>query len=67
MTKLNELFSELDGDCKSSIYKLIPIRDLIYWKTKKSVGYDVVCPYEWIVLSETTYWSSQEDVYKLVL
>ena len=46
MTELDETFNGFDGAFKSSIEKLIPICNLLTWKTTESVGYDVVWSYE---------------------
>ena len=46
MTELDGPFSGFGGDFKLSVYKLIPIRNLLPWKKTESVGYDVVRSYE---------------------
>ena len=46
MTEIDGPFSRVDGTFKSSVDKLIPIRDLLPWKTTEYVVNDVVRPYE---------------------
>ena len=46
MTELDEPFIGVDGTFKSSLEKLIPIRNLFLFKTTESVGYYVVWLYE---------------------
>ena len=57
----------VDGAFKSYAEKVIPKHDFTYWITTESMGYDVVRSYEWLILSETTSWSAQEDVDELFL
>ena len=45
-TELDEPFSGVEGSFKLYVDKLIPIRDLLPWKTSESVGYDIVRSYE---------------------
>ena len=42
MTEIDAPFRGVDGYFKNYVDKLIPIRDLLLWKTTESVGYDVV-------------------------
>ena len=65
-TELDENFSGVDGSLKPSVEKITPIRDLLPWKTTASVGYDAVRSYEWLLLSETISWYSQEYIDKLL-
>ena len=67
MTELDEPFSGVGRAFKPSGDKLIPIHNLLPWKTTESVGYDVVRSYEWLISSETSSWSAQEYVETLVL
>ena len=67
MIELDGSFRGVDGSFKSSGYKLITISDLLPWKTTESMLYDVLRSHEWIISSETTSWSEQEYVDKLVL
>ena len=60
MNELDEPFSAVDGAFKSSLDKLIPIHDLLPWKTTESVGYDAEWSYEYLISSEITYWSARE-------
>ena len=46
MNELDEPFNVFDGAFRSCMEKLIPIHDLLPWKTTESVGYDVVRSYE---------------------
>ena len=41
MTKIDDSFIGFDGAYKSSLETLIPIRDLLPWKTIESVKYCV--------------------------
>ena len=67
MTEFGGPFSVVVGAFKSSVENLIPISDLLSWKTTESVEYDVVWSYEWLILSENASYSAQEDVNELVL
>ena len=60
MNEPDEQFSGVDGTYKSSLEKLIHMRDLIPLKTTEYVWYDVVQSYEWLVSSETTSCSALE-------
>ena len=45
MNELDEPFSAVDGSFKSSVEKLIPIRNILPWKTTEPIGYDFVRSY----------------------
>ena len=46
MTELDEPCRGVDGAFISSVYKLIPIHNLLHEIKTESVGYDVVLSYE---------------------
>ena len=46
MTKLDETCRGFDGAFKAYVETLIPIRDLLPWKTTKSMVYNVVQSHE---------------------
>ena len=66
MNELDEPFSEVDGAFKYSVEQLIPIYNLITLKPPECLGCDVVRSYESLISSETKYWSSREDVDKII-
>ena len=55
----------VDGAFKSSVEKLIPYL-IFFLKKTKSMWYDVVQSYELLILSDTTFCSTQEDGDELV-
>ena len=67
MNGFDKTFSLVYGAFQLSVETIIPICDLLSWKTTESAGYDIVQSYEWLILSETKSWYAEEDVDDFIL
>ena len=57
----------LDGSFKNIQITLLPILCFLPWKTSEYMLYDALQSYEWLILSETIFCSTQEDVDEVFL